>query len=529
MNYDFIREDILSNIDIVDLIGSYINLKKSGDSYEGLCPFHNEKTASFKVNSQKQLYKCFGCGEAGNAYSFVMKYENIDFKEAMEKLALRINYTIPKFANKNERLYEINIDAAKFFYYNLTKNENAKNYLYNRISNKITKKFGVGFSLLSWDSLYKYLKSKSHKEGDILSLGLLVNKNGKTYDRFRGRIMFPIFSPSKKIIGFGGRVTDDLVEPKYLNSPESILYNKSSSLYGINFLKGESVILVEGYMDVLSLHNFGFENAVASLGTAFTEEHAKLLKNKRVKKVIIVFDSDAPGQRATEKAISQLLLFGIETFVLTLQNAKDPDEFLKKYGRESFLVELEKSENYLDYCINSLLRKYNIEDVSKKREFLNSLAFKLTIVSDKIELEAYVDYIVEKFKVSKEVFMQKIKEVAPINKNVTKKVYPTKAYNDAVSNLLCAILNNQKLAEEIKKHISYEECNELYEEHEEYYNTKYEIKAINDHILIVKKNYIDNKLKEKDLPIEDLNDLLKLKRTLKKDYIDTQNTVYEPL
>ncbi|MCL1923952.1 MAG: DNA primase [Defluviitaleaceae bacterium] len=522
MNYDFVREEILQGTDIVDLIGSHISLKKSGDSYLGICPFHNEKSPSFTVSGGKQIYKCFGCGEAGNAYSFIMKYENISFKEAMEKLAERINYTIPVFKNKHEKLYELNTASAKFFYSNFVADEKVKKYLYNRLDEKTAKKFGLGYSKTSWDSLYKYLISKGYAENDIIKAGLVIKRDNQIYDRFRGRLMFPIFNPAGKIIGFGGRVIDT-GEPKYLNSPDSPLYNKSLSLYGINFIKNiTEVILVEGYMDVLALHSFGYTNAIAVLGTAFTNEHAHLLKTKRISSVTIIFDSDDAGQKAIERAIKPLFEKGIEIRILTFKNAKDPDEFLKNFGKELFEKELEFAKNYMEYCIDTLSKKYNIEAVSEKRDFLNELASKLKIVKDDIELEVYVGFIAEKFGISKEAFLSKTKEVAfsnfskkPVlqNKNM-------KALEEAKYCLLNLAFHNIGFREVLQKHLSMEEFPELYEVQEDAADIiEFNKIAANDYIKIIKETYIKDKLEE-NLPDEEVNKLLSLRKMLKKQYIE---------
>ncbi|MCL2610340.1 MAG: DNA primase [Defluviitaleaceae bacterium] len=525
MNYDFVKEEILQGTDIVDLIGSYISLKKRGDSYLGNCPFHNEKTPSFTVNSVKGVYKCFGCGEGGDAYSFIMKYENIGFKEAMEKLAERINYTIPKSKkiNKHEKLYEINTVAAKFFYSNLLSNESSKKYLYDRLNEKTAKKFGIGYSRDSWDALYKHLIDKGYKQEDIVNLGLAINKNGKIYDRFRDRIMFPIFNPSGKIIGFGGRTITEDITPKYLNSPDSPLYNKSLSLYGINFVKGsESVILVEGYMDVLALHSFGFINAIAALGTAFTNDHANLLTQKKFKKAIIIFDADDAGKKATMRAAQPLLKNDIEISILTLKTAKDPDEFLKKFGKEAFEKALLTSKNYMEYCIEILLEKYNIDVVSEKRDFLNELATKLKIVKDKIELEVYASFISEKFEISKEIFLNKINEMAPVNlpRKMRQKTDEPKALIEAKENLLSLAFHNEEFCEILRKHLNLEEFPELYEE-QAYLRETHDFNkiAVNDYIKIIKENYINIKLQEASISLEEVNNLLFLKKTLKNQYI----------
>ncbi|HEY5563428.1 MAG TPA: DNA primase, partial [Clostridiaceae bacterium] len=286
-----ISEDIIQRVrdsnDIVDIISEVVKLKRSGRNYVGLCPFHNEKTPSFSVVPEKQIYKCFGCGEGGNIFSFVMKTKKVNYVDAIKYLAEKVNIVVEEkdglVKNANDKIYKINVEAARYFYSNLQNNKRAKDYLMNRkMSETIIRKFGVGYSLDSWKSLYNYMLRKNYTELDMLNAGLIIkNEKGAVYDRFRNRIIFPVFDSRGKVIGFGGRVLDES-KPKYLNSPETSLFKKGINLYGLNFVlkRGDIpyLLMVEGYMDCISLHQFGVDTAVASLGTALTVNQAKLIK-----------------------------------------------------------------------------------------------------------------------------------------------------------------------------------------------------------------------------------------------------------
>ena len=359
-----ILEKIKSQNDIVDVISERVRLKKAGRNFTGLCPFHNEKTPSFSVSQEKQIYKCFGCGEAGNVISFVMKDKNLPFIEAVKYLANRANIPL-KLGNgeqsqsnrKKELLYKVNVEAAKFFFSNLMNNQNAKEYFLNRgIKEETIKKFGLGFANDSWNSLMFYLRKKGINDGLLEEAGLIsVNKEkGRKYDRFRNRVMFPVFDYQGKVIGFGGRVLDDS-KPKYLNSPETLVFQKGTNLYGLNFALKHNMseryfVIVEGYMDLISLHQYGITNVVASLGTALTINQARLLK-RYADKVVISYDADLAGQMATLRGLEILRTAGFDVRVLSIPQGKDPDEYVRSNGREAFLKLINNAEPLIDYRI----------------------------------------------------------------------------------------------------------------------------------------------------------------------------------
>ena len=359
-----ILEKIKSQNDIVDVISERVRLKKAGRNFTGLCPFHNEKTPSFSVSQEKQIYKCFGCGEAGNVISFVMKDKNLPFIEAVKYLANRANIPL-KLGNgeqsqsnrKKELLYKVNVEAAKFFFSNLMNNQNAKEYFLNRgIKEETIKKFGLGYANDSWNSLMFYLRKKGINDGLLEEAGLIsVNKEkGRKYDRFRNRVMFPVFDYQGKVIGFGGRVLDDS-KPKYLNSPETLVFQKGTNLYGLNFALKHNMseryfVIVEGYMDLISLHQYGITNVVASLGTALTINQARLLK-RYADKVVISSDADLAGQMATLRGLEILRTAGFDVRVLSIPQGKDPDEYVRSNGREAFLKLINNAEPLIDYRI----------------------------------------------------------------------------------------------------------------------------------------------------------------------------------
>ena len=347
---DDIIEEVRSRNDIVDVISQYVRLSKKGSTYFGLCPFHNEKTGSFSVSPNKQMYYCFGCGAGGNVFTFLMEYENFTFGEAMEALADRAGVELPKQeytsaqrqeADKRARLLEINKEAAKYFYMLLRGERGARALSYFRkreLSDETMQKFGLGYSDQYSDDLYRYLRKKGYEDDILKESGLVsIDERRGGYDKFWNRAMFPIMDVHNKVIGFGGRVMGD-GEPKYLNSPETKIFDKSRNLYGLNFArstKKPQLLLCEGYMDVIALHQAGFDNAVASLGTALTSGHANLLK-RYTKNVYLTYDSDGAGVKAALRAIPILKEVGITTKVINMKPYKDPDEFIKNLGSEAF-------------------------------------------------------------------------------------------------------------------------------------------------------------------------------------------------
>lgn len=409
---EVIEEVRISN-DIVDVVSEYVKLERKGKDYFGLCPFHKEKTPSFSVVPAKQIFYCFGCGKGGNVINFVMNVENLSFIDAVRLLADRARIQLPEGGDEEEleraklrkEIIKINTDAARFFFNNLGNNEKAVSYLKNRgINERTIKRFGLGYSGEEWDSLLKYLVSKGYKESDILKSGLILqSKKGGFYDRFRGRIMFPIFDLRGNVIGFGGRVTDSSL-PKYMNSPETLVYNKGRNLYSLNFAKnsGEKrIIIVEGYMDVISLHQSGIINTVASLGTALTESQGRLLK-KYAEEVVISYDSDTAGQAATMRGLDLLSNIGCNVKVLLLPQGKDPDEYIRKNGVDGFRKLVDNAVSLIEYKIKILKNQIDTSTTEGKISFLNKAASLLSKIDNSVELEMYVKKIAKDYGISEE-------------------------------------------------------------------------------------------------------------------------------
>ncbi len=420
---EHIIETIRERSDIVTLISEYTTLTKKGSSYTGLCPFHNEKTPSFSVSEDKQLYYCFGCGAGGNTVTFLMQKENMTFPEAIKYLAERENIELEEFAlsqeevqknQKKQLLLEVVKEAAKFFYFTLRddKNQEIMRYLTDRgVSSEMIKQFGIGYSPSDYNVLYKYLHGKGYADTILIESGLFLTskKGGFIYDRFTSRIIFPIFDTGKKVIGFGGRVIDESM-PKYLNSPENILFSKSHVLYGLNFAKTTTsnyYILVEGYMDVIAMHQAGFTQTVASLGTAFTPSHAKALK-RYTKEVVIMYDSDNAGVNATLRAIPILKNEGIKVRVLQLKTGKDPDEYLRQYGKEQLLELIKGAKTDIWFEISRFEIKYDLKIPEQKVMFLQEVASRLSEVSSTIEQAVYIDEICEVYQIESSAFKAEV-------------------------------------------------------------------------------------------------------------------------
>ena len=411
-----IIEEIKSRCDIVDVISDYMQLKSSGSNYTGLCPFHSEKTGSFMVSKSKQIYKCFGCNAGGDVISFVMRYENVDFMDAVKILARRCGITLERNISEEEKkkiqeinkFREIHTEAARFYFANLlgTKNPGYE-YLKKRgLSDKIIKKFGLGYSLNSWNSLMNYLLAKGYDKTDLVKCGLVTHKTetNKYFDRFRNRVMFPIFDYRGNVIGFGGRVLDDSL-PKYLNSPDTLIFNKRQNLYGLNFarkeIKDRSVILVEGYMDLISLYQYGIKNVVATLGTALTDGQGSLIK-RYADTVIISYDSDEAGIKATLRAIEILNKLDINVKVLNLKECKDPDEFIRKYGVLEFEKEIQNSTHYIKYKIDNLKRNFNIQKDEERVKFAKEASKIIKEIKSPVEVDYYTKYLSEQIDISVE-------------------------------------------------------------------------------------------------------------------------------
>jgi len=410
-------EEIRVNNDIVDVISEYVKLDKRGKNYFGRCPFHNEKTASFSVEQVKQIFHCFGCSKGGNVIHFIMAIENLDFPEALKLLADRAKIQIPEMndgiqdeekAKLKKELLQINIEAAKFFHNNLTnvKNKVPIEYLSNRKIEKNTIiKFGIGYAEDKYDTLYKYLKSKGFRESSIFNSGLVIIKEEtqKVFDRFRGRIMFPIFDIRGNVIAFGGRVLDSS-QPKYMNSPETSIYHKGKHLYAMNFAKGacaKQIIVAEGYMDVIALHQSGIINAVAPLGTALTDNQGKLLK-KYTEEIVLSFDSDSAGQAAALRSLDLLNDLGCSVKVLSIPSGKDPDEFIKVNGVDEFRKLVNKSKSLLDFKLDILDDKIDTSTNDGKVKFFNKAGLILDKIDNNVERELYVRKLSKEFGVSEQ-------------------------------------------------------------------------------------------------------------------------------
>nr|WP_294574746.1 DNA primase [uncultured Romboutsia sp.] len=409
-----IIEEIKSRCDIASIISSYINIKPSGTNYKGLCPFHGEKTPSFYINTSKQIYKCFGCGEGGDVINFVMRIENLDFMDAVKLLAdrcgIEINTQVDESTKerieKSKKFQDIHVEAARFYFSNLIKTKNpGYEYLRKRgLDDKIIKKFGLGYSLDSWNSLMNYLISIGYKNEDLIECGLFGYKSEtkKIYDKFRNRVMFPIFDYRGNVIGFGGRVLDDSL-PKYLNSPDTLIFNKRQNLYGLNFarkeIKDRSIILVEGYMDLISLYQYGIKNVVATLGTALTDGQGSLIK-RYADTAIISYDSDEAGIKATLRAIEILNKLDINVKVLNLKECKDPDEFIRKYGVLEFEKEIKNSTHYIKYKIDNLKRNFNIQNDEERVKFTKESSKIIKEIKSPVEADYYIKYLSEQSNIS---------------------------------------------------------------------------------------------------------------------------------
>ncbi|MDF2841052.1 MAG: primase [Clostridia bacterium] len=403
----FFSEQLISEIieknDIVDVISGYMSLKKNGTNYKCLCPFHSEKSPSFSVSSTKQIFNCFGCGVGGNVISFVQKMERLEFVEALKFLADRAHIEVSDTNNEQQlkklslynTLYKINQETARFFYSNLNKSKEPMDYLKGRGLNEQTiKSFGLGYSLNAWSSLQNHLRQKGFSQDMMQKAGLIAKseKSSGYYDKFRNRIMFPIIDLKGNVIAFGGRVMDDS-KPKYLNSPETPIFHKGENIYGLNFVKKqqniENIIIVEGYMDVIALHQYGITNAVASLGTAFTENQAKLLK-RFSNEIIIAYDADVAGQSATLKGLAILEKEGCTVKVLTVPSGKDPDEFVRKEGMEAFKSRIKNSVSLIEYKIEDVKKGLDIENIQDRIKFTKEFSMILKDIESSVEVDAYI-------------------------------------------------------------------------------------------------------------------------------------------
>ncbi len=386
---------------IEEVVGQYVNLRRSGSNLFGLCPFHGEKTASFSVAPDKGIYYCFGCHKGGSVINFQMEIEGMSYPDAVRALAKRAGMEVPddeQYQNryqKQERLWALSKEAARFFNAQLYAPAGAEGLAYAKkrgMPKAVLTKFGIGFAPNSWNDLCDAMIAKGYTEEELKESGLasVSQKTNRIYDRFRNRLMFPIIDVRGNVIGFGGRVMDDST-PKYLNSPETIIFNKRKNLFALNLAKKSKLgylILVEGYMDAIALHQFGFDCAVASLGTSLTEEHAALL-SRYTEQVMLIYDGDEAGQNATKRAIPMLEKAGLQVKVLKMRDAKDPDEFLKKYGADRFRVLLEESSNRVEYQLNAIQKKYDLQDDDQRVRFISEAAEFISSLGNAVQREIY--------------------------------------------------------------------------------------------------------------------------------------------
>ncbi|MBO5484075.1 MAG: DNA primase [Lachnospiraceae bacterium] len=408
-------EEVRSRNDIVDVIGSYVKLKRSGSGYVGLCPFHNEKSPSFSVSPSRQMYKCFGCGVGGNVLTFVMEYENYTFPEAMEYLAQRAGIELPKQELTAEQkrqenlrltLLEINKKAARYYFANLKSPRGKLGYDYLKgraLTDETILHFGLGYAGQGGGELYQYLKKEGYDDNSLKESGLFKMDERGVYDKFWNRVMFPIMDANNRVIGFGGRVMGD-AKPKYLNSPETKIFDKSRNLFGLNYAKQgkcKNMILCEGYMDVIALHQAGFSNAVASLGTAFTEQQANLIR-RYTDEVLLTYDSDGAGVKAAMRAIPMLRRAGINGKVVHMEPYKDPDEFIKNLGADEFETRMKEAQNSFFFEIEVMKREYSMNDPEQKTRFIHEMAKKLLIFEDKIQRDNYLEALAAQYAIRSE-------------------------------------------------------------------------------------------------------------------------------
>lgn len=481
---DEIVEEVRMKNDIVDVISGYVKIQKKGSSHFGLCPFHNEKSPSFSVSGSKQMYYCFGCGAGGNVFTFIMEYENFSFHEAIKFLADRAGVSLPaeeyseevkKRESRRAKLLEVNKEAAKYFYYQLRSDKGAVGYKYLRgrqLSDETIKKFGLGFANVTSNDLVKYLKSKGYDDKLIQEAGLAsFDEKYGMHDKFWNRVMFPIQDSNHRVIGFGGRVMGD-GKLKYLNSPETMIFDKSRNLYGLNFARTartNNIILCEGYMDVIAMHQAGFTQAVASLGTAFTSGQANLLR-RYAQDVLLAYDSDGAGVTAALRAIGILKEVGLTGKVINLAPYKDPDEFIKNEGTDKFKERMEQAENSFFFELRMLQRDYNLNDPESKTAFHREIAKKLCGFSEEVERENYIEAVAEKYHIGFENLRKLVLSYAAQTGLATPAVRPKSGIQSKEPAeekkkkpqklLLTWIVEEPKVYEKIKKYISPEDFTE---------------------------------------------------------------------
>lgn len=474
---DEIIEEVRSRNDIVDVISSYVNLKKKGNSYSACCPFHHEKTPSFHVSREKQMYHCFGCGVGGNVYTFLMEHENYSFPEAVEALAERVGVKLPeqsmspeakKQADERTRIKDMNRLAAGYFHYLLRTEHgtHALEYLTNRgLTEDTINRFGLGFSDVYRDDLYKYLKNKGYKDEEMKNSGLIrFDEKYGASDQFWNRVMYPIVDTNNRVIGFGGRVMGD-GKPKYINTQETPVFDKSRNLYGLNFAKKskrQGIIFCEGYMDVISMHQAGFDNAVASLGTALTPGQVNLIK-RYTDRVYLAYDSDEAGTKAALRALGIMREFEMPARVISLKPYKDPDELIQAEGTESFERRIEQAVSGTMFEIGILEHKYNQEDPQERTQFQKEAARILSVIEDPLERNNYIESVAGKYRIDKDSLKETVTQygisgAARINNDVFRERKPRKSVEEekqqkqlkAERLLITWLINDNSLFDKIK-------------------------------------------------------------------------------
>ncbi len=536
---DEIIDDVRQSNDIVDVISQYVRLKRSGRNYFGLCPFHNEKSPSFSVSPEKQIFHCFGCGVGGNVFTFLTKIEGINFVEAVQLLAERANIQLPTLENNVDsakealkaKVYKVNEFTAKYYHENLYRPESkmAQEYIKKRkLSNETLKAFQIGFSG-KFDELYRELKKQGFEDREILESGL-VNKNerGQYIDRYRNRLMFPICDARGRVIAFGGRVLDDS-KPKYINSPENIVYSKGRHLYGLNVAKKYDIkkrlLIVEGYMDVVSLHQRDIHNVVASLGTALTQQQGYLLRNN-TEQIILSYDSDEAGQTAKVRAMEILQNMGCDIRVLQMEGAKDPDEYVIKYGNARFQNLVDKAISVIEFKVKILRQSLNLESTNDKIKFLNEIAKLISKIDNSMEREVYIEKIAKEYDVSKEAIYAEVNKLTykeskdekvlgkpkPVVRHIEKKEMDnvSEATKRRENTVLAILLSGDRnIYEIIKQNITIEDfkyeidkkiAQKVYEEFE---NGNSNINSIIDDLLEEEQNHITMIMAE-DYGIDDV-------------------------
>ena len=564
-----IIEQVRQNNDVVDVISQYVHLTRKGRNYFGLCPFHNEKSPSFSVSPDRQIFHCFGCGVGGNVYSFLMKIEGIGFKEAVEQLAEKANIQLPTIENAEDtareelkaKIYKINQFTAEYYHQNLYKPtaKMAQEYVKKRkLTQSTLETYKIGFSG-RFDELYKQLKAQGFNEKEMLESGLVIrNDRGQYIDMYRNRLMIPICDIRGKVIAFGGRVLDDS-KPKYINSPENVVYSKGRHLFGLNIAKTECskrLLIVEGYMDVISLHQRGVKNVVAALGTALTEQQGWLLR-KSTEQVILGFDADGAGQTAVARSMEILQKMGCDMRVLQIEGAKDPDEFIVKFGEGRFKLAMDNAISLVEFKVKNLKKDINLENTSDKIKFLNEIAKILAKVDNTMEREIYIEKIAQGYNISKEAIYAEVnkliynntkedkvlqsREIKPVRENIKNTTEIDEDLKRRENTIIAILLDsnanmfakikeqikpedfkdsvNRKIAEQLYKELEKEDCNinrliDSFDEETQNHitmvmATDYEIdnleKAVDDILQKYEKEKLDNRKQEilKQLEIEE--------------------------